>query len=108
MVQEIAELSRRIENLEIQNNQEMLTLIELLSNVMFFGELKKANCKCAKDGQCSYFMLKCDAKNKLPIVTDCHIKDCEQTPHCHIELSNLTCALCQTIPPDIKQALVNP
>ena len=95
---EIQQLNKRLNKLEKQKNEEILTLVEILSNATFFGEIKKANCKNAKDGQCSYFILESEAKSKIPIISSCHIKNCEHTPfHCHLELSNITCSLCQTI-----------
>jgi hypothetical protein len=96
MVTEIEELHKRVEKIEKQESQEVLTLVEILSNVTFFGEIKKANCEYSKNGQCSFFILKSEMKNKIPIVTECRIKQCEeQSLHGHIELSNITCSLCQ-------------
>ena len=96
MVTELEELHKRIDKIEKQKIQEVLTLVEILSTATFFGEIKKANCKYAKNGQCSFFILKSEAKNKIPIATDCRIKHCQESPrHCHIELSNITCALCE-------------
>ncbi len=93
---QLEELTQRIEKLEEQNKQEILTLIELLSNATFFGEAKKANCEHAKNGQCTFFTVKSEDKYKIPIVTKCRTKNCiEQSAHCHIELSNITCTLCQ-------------
>ena len=93
---QLEELSQRMEKLEKQNNQEVLTLVEILSNATFFGEAKKANCEHSKNGQCSFFIVKSEEKNKIPIVSDCRIGTCkEQSLHCHIELSNITCTLCQ-------------
>lgn len=88
-------INNRLNNLEKQTFQEYLTLIEIMSNATFFGEMKKSNCDFAKDNQCSYFFLKNNANSKLPIVSDCEIEGCvNNPPHGHIELSNLTCALC--------------
>jgi hypothetical protein len=103
---QLEELNQRLGKLEQQNTQEILTLIEMLSNATFFGTLKKANCEFAKNGQCSFFALQYETKNKIPIVTDCRIKDCnEPTIHSHIELSNITCAFCQLINQGPKNAL---
>ena len=94
----LEELNNRIDKIEKQKNQEILTLVEILSNATFFGDLKKANCEYAKEGQCGFFILKGEAKNKIPIATDCRIKDCQDTSfHCHIELSNITCTFCQRL-----------
>jgi hypothetical protein len=96
MVTELEELHKRVDKIEKQKNQEILTLVEILSNATFFGEIKKANCEYAKNGQCSFFILKSEAKNKMPIATECRIKQCkEPSLHCHIELSNISCTLCQ-------------
>ena len=96
MVTRIEELHKRVEKIEKQKSQEILTLVEILSNATFFGEIKKANCSYAKNGQCSFFTLETEAKNKIPIATDCRIRTCKNSPHhCHIELSNIACALCQ-------------
>jgi seryl-tRNA synthetase len=92
----LKELNKRLDKLEKQNNQEILTIVEILSNATFFGEMKRANCEYAKNGQCSFFTLKTEAKDKIPIATKCRIRDCTvPAPHCHIEPSNITCALCQ-------------
>jgi len=95
---ELEELNKRIDKLEKQNSEEVLTLVEILSSATFFGQIKKASCEYAKNGQCSYFTIRSEEKNKIPIVTDCRIKDCENSDsHCHIEASNITCTLCQNI-----------
>ena len=95
MVTEIDELRRRVDNIEKQNFQEVLTLVEILSNASFFGEIKKSNCDYAKDGQCSFFILKSEEKNTIPIAAECRIKECsEPSHHCHIELSDISCTLC--------------
>ena len=96
MVTEIEELHKRVDKIEKQKNQEVLALVEILSNATFFGEIKKANCEYAKNEQCSFFTLEGEAKNKMPIASNCRIKQCkEPTLHCHIELSNISCTLCQ-------------
>jgi hypothetical protein len=72
-------------------------LVEILSNAAFFGEIKKAGCGYAKEGQCAYFILNGKAKGKIPIVSDCRVNQCSETSlHCHLELSNIACALCET------------
>jgi hypothetical protein len=96
MATEIQDLNKRVEKIERQKKQEILTLVEILSNATFFGEIKKANCEYPKNGQCSFFILETEAKNKIPIATKCRIKQCKNLPHhCHIEVTNITCALCQ-------------
>jgi len=96
MTTELEELHKRVEEIERQKNQELLTLVEILSNATFFGEIKKANCEYSKNGQCSFFILEAEAKNKIPIATVCRINQCKNLPHhCHIEVSNIACALCQ-------------
>ena len=96
MATDIEELRKRVDRIEQTHEEEILTLVEILSNATFFGEQKKANCKYAKNGQCSFFILAKSAKNKLPISTDCQIEECnEHSSHQHIELSNITCSLCQ-------------
>jgi hypothetical protein len=96
MVIGLEELDRRINKIEIQKEQEILTLVEILSNAKFFGEIKKSICPNSSNGQCSYFIIKNDDKNTLPIVSNCRIKNCqEETEHGHIEISNITCSLCQ-------------
>ena len=95
MVREIGELHKRVDKLEKQKNQEVLTLLEILSNAAFFGEIKKTNCEFSKDGQCSFFVLKREAKNKFPIAMECRIKKCkEPSLHYHFELSGIFCAFC--------------
>jgi hypothetical protein len=96
MVMSLEELDRRINKIEKQKEQEILTLVEILSNVKFFGEIKMSTCLNASKGQCSYFIIRNSEKNTLPIVTNCRIIDCqEETVHKHIEISNITCSLCQ-------------
>jgi hypothetical protein len=96
MVTDLEELHKRVEKIEKQKNQEILTLVEILSNATFFGEIKKAGCEYAKNGQCSFYIIKNPEKNALPIISHCRIKNCEETLiHYHIEPSNITCSLCQ-------------
>lgn len=96
MATDLEELHKRVERIEKQKDQELLTLVEILSNATFFGEIKKANCEYAKNGQCSYFVIRKTENNTMPIVSQCHIKNCKETQlHCHIETSNITCSLCQ-------------
>jgi hypothetical protein len=98
MITNAEELNSRLSRLEKQNDEEVLTLVEILSNATFFGEIKKANCKYVKNGQCSFFVLRTEAKNKIPTVKDCRIKDCKEPfLHCHLELTNITCSLCQQL-----------
>jgi hypothetical protein len=92
---ELENLNQRLEKLEKNNNQEVLTLVEILANATFFGQMKKALCQYAKNGQCSLFIVDSNAEKKIPLATGCRIKDCkEKLKHSHIELSNLTCSLC--------------
>ena len=101
----IEELNNRLYKLEKKNDQEVLTLIEMLSNASFFGDLKKTDCGFARNGQCGFFILQSEAKKKIPIVRDCRISGCnEPALHCHIELSNITCAFCQRLDGDQKIA----
>jgi hypothetical protein len=75
--------------------QDLLTLLEIMSNVYFFGGMKKTNCEHAKNGQCSLFYLQSDAKNKVPVATECKITGCSDNhDHCHLEISNVTCTFC--------------
>jgi hypothetical protein len=91
-------LRERVDKLEDLKSQELLTLIEILSNATFFGEMKKASCEYAKNGQCSFFVLDSESRNKIPIVSKCRIGNCKEPfLHFHIELSNITCTLCQKI-----------
>jgi hypothetical protein len=96
MVIGLEELDRRVDKIEKQKQQEILTLVEILSNAKFFGEIKKANCDYAKNGQCSFFIVPNEEKAKIPIVSKCRIEKCkEKKEHSHIETSNITCSLCQ-------------
>lgn len=91
----LEELENRLEKLEKHGFEDTLTLIEILSNMTFFGGMKMKECEYAKDGQCSFFTLKNNVKRKIPIVTECRINGCHFEPsHYHIELSNVTCTLC--------------
>ena len=88
-------LGSRIEKLEKQKTDDLLVLLELMSNATFFGNMKKTDCGNAKDGQCGLFFLENKAKNKLPIATNCRIKKCvSKHEHCHLEISNVTCTFC--------------
>jgi hypothetical protein len=92
---ELKELEKRLELLEKHEIEDSLTLLEILSNITFFGNLKMEKCKYARDGQCGRFFLKLDAVKKIPIATKCRIKRCNvKLDHCHLELSNVTCAFC--------------
>lgn len=98
MVTELDELHRRVDKIERQKTEEILALVEILSNATFFGEMKKSNCEYSKDGQCSFFVLDDEERNKMPIITECRIRECQEPYlHCHIELSNISCTLCQRI-----------
>lgn len=92
---ELENLSQRLAILEQNNSQELLTIVEILANATFFGQMKKDLCKFAKNGQCSLFIVDSKEGAKIPIATCCRIEDCkEKSPHSHIELSNITCSLC--------------
>ena len=98
MVSNIQHLKDRMDKLERQKDDQTLVLVELLSNASFFGEIKKTNCQYAKNGQCGFFIIEGRAEKKIPIVTDCRIDSCpELALHSHIELSSITCSLCQEI-----------
>jgi len=91
----LAEFEKRLKKLEKRGFEDTLTLVEILSNITFFGGLKKEKCEYAKEGQCGHFFLKKNATKKIPIATHCRITDCEGEPsHFHLELSNVTCAFC--------------
>ena len=91
----LKDIDIRLKKLERQSAQDVMLLLEIMSSATFFGNIKKTNCEYAKEGQCSFFFLKKEAKNKLPIATDCRISDCKDIPgHCHLELSNVTCTFC--------------
>jgi len=95
MLKRLEELENRLEKLEKHGFEDTLTLIEILSNITFFGRLKMEKCEYAKEGQCGFFTLKSNAKRKIPIATECRINGCKDEPsHYHIELSNVTCTLC--------------
>ena len=94
-VKELEELEKRVKLLEKHGFEDSLTLLEILSNITFFGNLKMEKCKYARDGQCGRFFLKLDAAKKIPIVTKCRINGCnDELDHCHLELSNVSCAFC--------------
>jgi hypothetical protein len=95
MTIEIEDLHRRLEKIECQRTDEVLTLVELLANISFFGDMKKANCVYAKNGQCGFFVVNNEAKGTIPVSGSCRIEECQElSPHRHIELTNVTCALC--------------
>lgn len=99
LIKRFTELEKRIEKLEKHSLEDTLTLIEILSNVAYFGNLKMEKCEHAKQGQCSLFLIRNDAKGKIPMVTDCRIDDCNrEVGHCHLEVSKVTCAFCPVLP----------
>lgn len=103
MVTEWEDLHNRVAKLEKQNNQEILTMVEILANATFFGSIKKSSCEYAKNGQCSFFILENEEKIKLPTISPCRIKNCkEKEGHCHLEISNISCSLCQKTNSDIN------
>ena len=113
MITELEVLSKRIDKIEKQKTDEVLTLVEILSNVTFFGEIKQASCEHAKDCQCRFFILTSEATAKIPIVNICQVKKCrETTPHSHLELSHITCSLCELkhnlISPSISETKIKP
>lgn len=91
---QMEQLSARVEKLEKRDMEDLLTLLELMSNVYFFGGMKKANCEFAENGQCSLFYLENGAKSKVPVATECRITECKTHNHCHLEISNVTCTFC--------------
>lgn len=92
---EMEELLTRIDNIEKRDKQEFVTLLEIMSHVTFFGGIKKTNCEYAKNGQCSLFYLQTNARNKIPMATECRIPGCDANHgHCHLEISNITCTFC--------------
>ncbi len=93
--EEIDQVKSRLKKLEDLSFEEFLTLVEIMSNATFFGDIKRTSCEHAKEGQCGLFFLGKEQKQKIPIVTDCRIQGCDASkPHSHIELSNVTCTLC--------------
>ena len=91
---QLEELEKKLKKLENHGFEDTLTLVEILSNITFFGGLKMRTCKYAKEEQCGFFYLRDNAK-KIPISTSCKIKECAGEPgHYHLELSNITCAFC--------------
>jgi hypothetical protein len=96
MTLDLEDLNKRLTKVEQQKTDEVLTIVEILANFSFFGEIKKSNCGFAKNGQCSYYFLKDESKSRLPISANCRVEECtEYSSHNHIELTNMTCALCE-------------
>jgi hypothetical protein len=94
-IKQLEELDKRLKLLEKRGIEDSLTLLEILSNITFFGKLKMEKCKYARDGQCGRYFLKLDAAKKIPIATKCRIKGCNsELDHYHLELSNISCAFC--------------
>ena len=88
-------LKDRLDKLEKRDFDDALTLIEILSNITFFGSLKMENCDHAKEGQCGLYALPDEYEEKIPIATNCRIEDCNhRNNHFHLELSNTSCAFC--------------
>ena len=94
-VKELNELDKRLKLLEKRGIQDSLILLEILSNITFFGKLKMEKCKYAKHQQCERFFINPKATKKIPISTKCQIKECDnELDHYHLELSNVSCAFC--------------
>jgi len=93
----MVEIENRVQNLEKTSEEQVLTLVELLSNLTFFGELKRSSCVYLKDGQCARFSLE-EFEEKLPMVSKCRISGCKATTqHYHLEISNICCGLCHEV-----------
>jgi len=106
-MERLEEFEKRLRKLEKHGFEDALTLVEILGNITFFGNLKMEKCKYAKEGQCGLFFLKSDAKEKIPIATNCRIRDCKgEQVHCHLELSNVTCTFCPEWPKNPKDEAV--
>jgi len=106
-MERLEEFEKRLKKLEKHGFEDTLTLVEILSNITYFGNLKMEKCKYAKEGQCGLFFLKSDAKKKIPIATSCRIRDCKgEQGHCHLELSNVTCTFCPEWPKNARDELV--
>jgi hypothetical protein len=69
MVIGLEDLDKRIDKKERQKEHKNLANVEFLSNATFFGKIKKANHEYAKNSQGTYFKVKSEEKNKIPIVT---------------------------------------
>jgi len=110
LLKRLTDLEKRIEAMEKHGFEDTLTLIEILGNAAYFGNLKMEKCEYAKQGQCSLFLLRTDARGKIPMVTDCRIDNCKgEKGHCHLEVSRVTCAFCPVAPLlTHAQALANP
>jgi hypothetical protein len=94
-IKELDTLQTRLKLLEDRVTDHSINLIEILSNVKFFGNLKKERCRFAKGGQCERYLLDLEAAKKIPIALRCRIDKCNlKSDHCHLELSHLGCALC--------------
>ncbi len=92
---QLEELKTRLAKLEQRDIEELMTILEIMSNVTFFGNMKKGRCKYEKHGQCSRFYLQDDAKNKIPTATKCRIPGCNSAyGHYHLEANNVTCTFC--------------
>ncbi len=93
--EDLTQLQKRVSNLEQHHFEQYATLLEIMSHATFFGGQKRTSCRHAKQGQCGFFTLSEDAKEKLPLAMECRIQDCTNGAyHYHIEVSNLTCTLC--------------
>jgi len=92
---EMRAIRHRLDKLERQRDEEILALVEILSNSTFFGQLKQTSCEYARNGQCIFFILGDEEKNKIPIISLCRIEGCAfPYEHFHLELSNIGCTLC--------------
>lgn len=95
VIKHLEEFDKRLKKLEKRVFEDTITLVEILGNIAFFGGIKMEKCQYSMEGQCGLFYVRNNDKKKIPIATDCRISDCEGEPsHCHLELSNVTCAFC--------------
>ena len=92
---QVERLKQRVNSIEESNKEEALTIIEILANANFFGQLKKDKCTHAKNGQCTYFIIQRKNKDMLPNISECKIEGCYSQVHYHLERSNITCCFCQ-------------
>ncbi len=92
----VTALKTRINKLEQQGFDQYATLLEIMSNATFFGDIKRVSCEHANNGQCAFYVLKkTGSQDKIPIAAQCRLEDCSiDEDHYHLEISNITCALC--------------
>lgn len=106
-ISDLKSLRNRVESIQTQSEEQILTLIEILANANFFGQQRKDNCEYLKNDLCTYYAIPNDNARKLPIMIECKIANCKSSPHLHIRATDIGCCLCKKEKLTISKARKN-